>query len=309
MKALIFGNKTQHLLELVGFAKQLKADEVHALAVSLREEDVKEVAELGVNKIYLIEDKDVTTDDIVDKLIELSKSINPDVIGGPGTRDGYEITSRLGARLGISTVTEVVGVNVEEALTLERAAIGGRAVCIEVVKPPVTLTISLGKFKPPEEKVGAAAVEKVSVEKRGKIKIVSVEEKAKGGIDIAASPIVVGVGRGFKSKEDLELAQKLANALGGAVGCSRPIAADYGWLPEDVWIGFSGKKIRPKLYIALGISGAAEHMAGVRDANVIVAVNTDEKAPIFEQSDYGVVADLYEFIPVFLDRLKKVLSK
>lgn len=92
------------------------------------------------------------------------------------------------------------------------------------------------------------------------------------------------------------------------MGCSRPIAADYGWLPEDVWIGFSGKKIRPKLYLAIGISGAAEHMNGVKDAKLIIAINKDGGAPIFTQCDYGVEADLYEFVPILIDKLKQRLQ-
>ena len=119
---------------------------------------------------------------------------------------------------------------------------------------------------------------------------------------------MVGVGRGFKAKEDLDMAFELAKVLGGEVGCSRPIAADYHWLDEDRWIGISGKKIRGKLYIAIGISGAPQHIMAANDVKVIVAINKDKNAPIFEYADYGVVADLYQFLPVFLERLKTRLG-
>ena len=97
--------------------------------------------------------------------------------------------------------------------------------------------------------------------------------------------------------------------LGAQIGCSRPIAADLKWLSEDHWVGLSGKKVAPKLYLAIGISGAPQHLAGITDAKIVVAVNNDKSAPIFKNADYGVVADLYEFIPVLIKKLKEKLSK
>lgn len=309
MKAIIFGSKLQHLLELVSFSKALNADETLVLAVSLTEEEVKEVASYGVTKVYFTDEKEVTTDEIVDGLLKISEIFKPEVVAGPGTRDAYEISSRVGVRLGAPTITEVVGIKMEGGLVFERAAMGGRAISVEEVRTPVTLTISLGRFEPPKEKVEETEIEKVSLKKESKVKLLEVREKSRGGIDITTSQIVVGVGRGFRNKEDIALAQQLANLLGGAVGCSRPIAADYSWLPEDVWIGFSGKKIRPKLYFAIGVSGAAEHMSGVKDAKLIVAINKDGRAPIFTQCDYGIEADLYEFLPILIDKLKQRFLK
>lgn len=306
MKVLIFGENVQYLHDLAGFSQELRAEEVHAAALSLKEDELKEVAKLGIKKIYAFDGKTLSTDDVLENIYELVKEVNPDIIAGPATKDGNEISARLGARLGIPMITEVVSVEVNEGLVFRRASIGGRALSVESVKLPIALTISIGKFKPHEE--GEASIETRPLKGAERVKVLEVLEKARGGIDIVASEIVIGVGRGFRSKDDLKLAEELANLLNGAVGCTRPIAADYGWLPEDVWIGLSGKKIRPKLYLALGISGAAQHIAGAIDSSVIVAVNTDENAPIFEQADYGVVADLYEFLPVLLKRIKEKLE-
>ncbi len=135
------------------------------------------------------------------------------------------------------------------------------------------------------------------------------EEKAREAVNIEEAEIVVGVGRGFKKKEDLKLAEELAELLGGVVGCTRPIAADYGWLSEDRWIGISGKKIKPKLYLAIGISGAPQHMSAVMDSKVIVAINKDKAAPIFQYADYGVVADLYKFVPILIKKIRERLGK
>jgi electron transfer flavoprotein alpha subunit len=135
--------------------------------------------------------------------------------------------------------------------------------------------------------------------------IIEVEEKKGGEVDLEGADIIVSVGRGFKDKEDIRLARELAEVLGAVIGCSRPVATDLRWLPEERWIGLSGKKVEPKLYIAIGISGQSQHLAGIRKARKILAINKDEKAPIFKYSDYGVVADLYKVLPVLIDRLRK----
>ena len=101
------------------------------------------------------------------------------------------------------------------------------------------------------------------------------------------------------------MAEELAEVLNGAVGASRPIVADYGWLPEDAWIGISGKKIRPKLYLAIGISGAPQHITAAMDSKLIIAINNDKNAPIFQYSDYGIVGDLYKILPILIGRLKE----
>ncbi|MFX1598811.1 MAG: electron transfer flavoprotein subunit alpha/FixB family protein, partial [Promethearchaeota archaeon] len=121
--------------------------------------------------------------------------------------------------------------------------------------------------------------------------------------------IVVSAGRGFKKKEDLELIRELATLLEGEVGSSRPLAADLKWLSEDHWVGLSGHKVKPDLYIAIGISGQIQHLAGMRDSKIIVAINSDEEAPILSVADYGLVANLYQAIPKLIEAIKKELGK
>lgn len=123
--------------------------------------------------------------------------------------------------------------------------------------------------------------------------------------DLAAATRVIGVGRGLRGKEDLGLVGALARALGAEVACSRPVAEDRGWLPRDRYLGVSGRRIAPRLYLALGISGQLQHMIGVRDATTIVAVNTDPAAPVIEQSDFSVVGDLYAVVPALIDQLTR----
>ena len=129
--------------------------------------------------------------------------------------------------------------------------------------------------------------------------------EAKQAVDLTQAELIVAVGRGIKAPENVDLAQKLADALGAELGASRPIC-DSGWLPMDHQIGSSGQTVAPKLYVALGISGAIQHMVGMKGSNTIVAINKDKEAPIFEVATYGVVGDLFEILPPLIEEIKKV---
>ncbi len=157
----------------------------------------------------------------------------------------------------------------------------------------------------PAEKPSKPAVERRKA--MPTIELTGREEKAKGSLKIEDAELIVSVGRGFKKQDDLKLAMELAEVLGAQVGCSRPIAADLKWLSEDHWVGLSGHKVRPKMYMAIGISGQPQHIAGMLESRLVVAVNTDKNAPIFQYADYGVVEDLYKFVPVLKEKLRKAL--
>ena len=129
-------------------------------------------------------------------------------------------------------------------------------------------------------------------------------QEAKASIDLSKSQIIVAVGRGIKSKENIAIAQQLADALGADLAASRPIC-DSEWLPIDRQIGSSGQTVAPKVYIALGISGAIQHIVGMKNAGTIVAINKDGEAPIFDIADYGIVGDLFEVVPVLIEEVKK----
>jgi len=130
-----------------------------------------------------------------------------------------------------------------------------------------------------------------------KVKVVERRPKPKETVNIKDAPLVVGVGRGFSEASDVKLAEELAQAMGGEVGCSRPIAEDLHWLPEDRYIGISGQVIKPEVYLAAGISGQVQHVYGIRDAKTIVVVDKNENAPIFQVADYYIVGDLKEVLP------------
>ena len=138
-----------------------------------------------------------------------------------------------------------------------------------------------------------------------KTQVLKIKDKISQMLRIEEADIIVSAGRGLKKKEDLKLIASLAKVLGGAVGCSRSVAADLKWLPEEHWVGLSGHKVKPKLYIAIGISGQVQHIAGIRDSKTIIAINNDPNAPIFKACDYGIVGDLYEIVPALTKAIKK----
>ncbi len=214
----------------------------------------------------------------------------------------------LAAKHRLVMLTEALSPEIEgDTLRAKRRVLGGRAEASYTAPLPAVLSLARGSAEPLPLEPGQEPEPLEAPEPR--VTLLESKEKVRESVNLETAEIVVGVGRGFRSKEDLRLAEELAQLLGGVVGASRPIVADYGWLSEDRWIGISGKKIKPKLYIAIGISGAPQHMAAAMDSKIIVAVNKDKNAPIFQYADYGVVADLYEFLPVLIKKLKERLGK
>ena len=133
-------------------------------------------------------------------------------------------------------------------------------------------------------------------------------KEAKQAVDLSQAEIIVAVGRGIKEQKNIEMAQKLAEALGGEIAASRPIC-DNGWLPMERQVGSSGQTVAPKLYLALGISGAIQHIVGMKGARTIIAINKDSEAPIFEVSDIGVVGNLFDIVPPLIEEVKKAKAK
>ena len=188
----------------------------------------------------------------------------------------------------------------------------GNAISVEQFNSkPVIITIPSKVFDPikkDEKRKGNITKKKITTEKYSS-NILRIKEMETGGVNVEDAEIIVSCGRGLKNKDDIKLIEDLASALKGkTVGCSRPIAADLKWLPEDHWIGLSGHKVKPKLYIAAGISGQIQHIAGMRDSGIIVAINKDPEALIFKSADYGIIGDLYEVLPKLTNAVKEKMG-
>lgn len=312
MKALLVGESLELAPELAGFTNYLggviEGLEADLFTIARSLDEAKDEAAYGFRRVYVGVSEKAFPDQIAEAAYDVFSKEKYDLIVGVATKTGNEVVARIAEKINAPMHTEVLEVEVRDGeLLFHRAIVGGRAISIEKSKPPTAITIPAKKFKPPEPTgVGEAVVVELPP---SKYKLIEVREKTRGAVNIEEAEVVIGVGRGFRSKDDLKLAERLAEILNGALGCSRPIAADYGWLPEDSWIGISGKKIRPKLYMPIGISGAPQHMTAAMDAKVIVAVNKDKNAPVFQYADYGVVADLYKFLPILVEKIKEKLGK
>jgi electron transfer flavoprotein alpha subunit len=137
------------------------------------------------------------------------------------------------------------------------------------------------------------------------VKVLERKVKERETKDIAEARVLVCVGRGIEKNEDIELARQLADALGGEIACTRPIAEEFHWLPEELCIGLSGVQVKPDLYLGIGVSGQVQHLTGFHNAKVIAAVNKDENSPIFKATDFGIVGDLYDVVPKLIAEFKK----
>jgi electron transfer flavoprotein alpha subunit len=223
------------------------------------------------------------------------------------TSIGAEIAGALSGRLGLPLVSRCRSVDTSDGRLRFVSQICGGKILVEgeLPGPTVLVTMVPGGFKPEEGRSSAPAEltrVQVPVLEAGRVTFVGYEEPPEGDIDITGESILVAVGRGIAHEENLELAEELAAALGGVVCASRPIV-DQGWLPITRMVGKSGKRVKPTVYLALGVSGAPEHVEGMSDSEVIIAVNTDPTAPIFDVAQYGTDVDVLDLLPALIERV------
>ena len=273
-----------------------------------------ELADGGVEEVLLAQDPALgvyTPDAFTMALSAVVQTAAPSFVLLPHTYQTRDFAPMLAARLRkplISDVTAIHGTGVEA--TFVRPMFQGKLAA--EVKPtgdaPFFITFQIGSFRADAvRKGGAATVTEIAVT----IDAAQIRQKpeapfqeAKQAVDLSQAERIVAVGRGIKGQEHIALAEKLAHALRAEVAASRPIC-DNGWLPMERQIGSSGQTVAPKLYVALGISGAIQHLVGMKGARTIVAINKDADAPIFEVADYGIVADLFEVVPALTAELEK----
>jgi electron transfer flavoprotein alpha subunit len=189
-------------------------------------------------------------------------------------------------------------------IVVERLTYGGSTVARETcTSRPTVVTVPPRTYTKMEPAGRMGETIELRVEAPpSRVRVVERRPKPRSTVDLENAPIIVSAGRGFKAKEDLRILEELAEALGAQMGCTRPISADLGWL--DQWVGISGKKVKPSLYIACGISGTIQHAAGIRGSQIIVSINSDESAGIHGLSDYSIVGDLYKVVPALTKALR-----
>ncbi len=224
------------------------------------------------------------------------------------TSAGIDLAALLSALMNAAMVVNVRAIAVEDGHVVATSQLcGGKLMCEVDVPLPSVITVLVGAF--PADAGASTAAPQLQVAPAPpaldhlRTKAVRLVEPAAGDVDITRVPVLVAVGRGIQRKENVPLAEELADLLGGAVCASRPVI-DQGWLPLSRQVGKSGMIVKPTFYLALGISGAPEHVEGMKDAGLIVAVNSDPHAPIFDIAHYGIAADLFDVAPVLIDALK-----
>ncbi|MCA1592841.1 MAG: electron transfer flavoprotein subunit alpha/FixB family protein [Acidobacteria bacterium] len=307
-------NKTS--FEAIAAAQQLGTSlQQPVTAVVLFTDDslAREVAAYNVAKVISAENPSLaeyTPDAYTDAMEQVVRATDPQYVIMPHTYLVRDYAPKLSARFGKGVISDCIRANASgDRVTFSRRIFLGKidADVVSDGEPPVFATFQSGAYRAEQaEKGSGAQIESMPVEV-GEVRMQPEPafQEVKQAVDLTKTDVIVAIGRGIKSQENIALAQGLADALGGDLAASRPIC-DAGWLPIDRQIGSSGQTVAPKLYVALGISGAIQHLVGMKNAGTIVAVNKDPEAPIFDIADYGIVGDLFEVVPVLTEEIKRL---
>ena len=298
--AQAFGSELQQPVSAI-----VLGPDVSALAQEIAAYDVARV--IAVNDPKLAE---YTPDAYADALEQVVKQTDPSFVFLTHTYQVRDFAPKLAARFQKSLISDCIRAKADNGkIGFTRRIFLGKldADVSSDGEAPVFATFQTGAYRPDQAtKGGSASVENVAVT-IGDVRMVPEPpfQEAKQAVDLTKADVIIAVGRGIKSKDNLVLAEKLAEVLGGDLAASRPIC-DAEWLPIDRQIGSSGQTVAPKLYVALGISGAIQHLVGMKNSGTIVAINKDPEAPIFDIADYGIVGDLFEAVPVLTEEVKKI---
>jgi electron transfer flavoprotein alpha subunit len=279
----------------------------------------EEVAAKNIAEVLLVEHdllEAYTPDGYCLALSQVIAAAKPDLVLFPHTYQVRDFAPKLAAMLGKGMIADCVSFHKDgDKLVFVRQMFQGKTVADVTFQgaAPWFASFQSGAFRADllaAHPSGKAPVNKITVElnpEQIRTKPLDLFKEAKSAVDLTQAPIIVSVGRGIKAPENIPQAEALAKAIGGEMAASRPIC-DEGWLPMERQIGSSGQTVAPKLYLALGISGAIQHVVGMKGARTIVAINKDQNAPIFEIADYGIVGDIFEVMPALTAALEKAKS-
>jgi len=315
----VYSNKKSLTIEMLSIASKLAKEQNKKLITAVigksDEALAKEYISYGADEVYKVDTslESFKAEEYSDILSEIIKEKNIETILIGSNKNGKELSARLGGKINAGCVVDSNNIYIKNnKLMAERVVYSGNAIAVEMFNStPAIITVPSKAFEPLKKDIshkGEIINKKIDL-KDYPSKILKIQEMKSEGVNVEDAEIIVSCGRGLKDKNDIKIIQDLADVLKGkTVGCSRPIAADLKWLSEDHWIGLSGHKVKPKLYIAAGISGQIQHIAGMRDSSIIVAINKDPEALIFKSADYGIVGDLYEVLPKLTEAIKSKMG-
>ena len=313
--------------ELVGEAKKLAKDLNEEVTAILIGSDIKgqadELGAYGADRVIVVDDpalKDYRTEPYTHAMASVIKKYKPEIVLIGATAIGRDLGPRLAARIHTGLTADCTKLDIGDfplnpvpgkeqkhnQLLMTRPAFGGNTIA----------TIACPDFRPQMATVRPGVMQKLPKDPSHKaiveensnyVEILEIVKAVSDVVDIMDAKILVSGGRGVGSPENFAILQDLADVIGGTVSCSRAVV-DAGWKPKDLQVGQTGKTVRPNLYFAIGISGAIQHLAGMEESDVIIAINKDETAPIFDVADYGVVGDLNKIVPLLTEKLKEYMA-
>lgn len=303
--------------EALAAGQQLAEEKNQALTAAVIGDGIETLkAELAQKKLargYAVEHvllKEYTADGYTAALEQLVKKLEPSFVVFPHTYQVRDFAPKLATRFGQGLIADVISFHIDDGKPVfVRQLLQGKlnADYRQTASGPCFVSIQAGAFRADKLEAGSAEVEVFTPQIDAAVirsKPGELFRESAQTVDLSAAPIIVSVGRGIKEKENLGIVEELAKALGAELAASRPIC-DNGWLPMERQVGSSGQTVSPKLYVAVGISGAIQHLVGMKGSKAIVAINKDENAPIFEVADYGIVGDLFEVVPALTKAIQE----
>lgn len=307
---LVFSERDEVAWQLLGKAGELGREMgLGVAAAALGAADPQGYVSRGAAAVYTSKNNELRTFEAsvyAEALSQVAQQAEAAVILIGSTRRGKELAGRLAQKLGAGCITDADTLEFKDGqLLCTRNSLGGATVSTQCITTGIqVISVNPGVGEAVESADAAQVVEIELSLKPGRVKVVEKADKGQGSVDIEGAEVLVCVGKGMARQEDLKMVEELAEVLGGLVACSKPIATDEKWLPEERIVGLSGKIGKPVLAICLGISGQVQFTVGIRDAKTIVAVNTDQNAFIWQMTDYGIVGDLNEVLPRLTAALK-----
>jgi electron transfer flavoprotein alpha subunit len=266
----------------------------------------EEAGRYGAKKLYVTGVGEYATEPYTTALAQAVSDVQPSIVLFAGTSNGRDLAPRLAARLNVGVASDVDRLEwTDGKLRARRPVYSGKAFAtVDVVSTPAIATTRTNAFPLEESGGGAAEVVQVSASADNRVKLIETKTPEAGELSIAEADIIIAGGRGLKEAQNFSHIRDLAHAIGGAVGASRA-TVDAGWIDHQHQVGQTGRVVSPNLYIAAGVSGAIQHLAGMSSSKHIVAVNKDPEAPIFRVADLGVVGDLFQILPALTEEVKK----
>lgn len=296
----IVAETPQLAAELVSGAKDISKGASVVAFVGGDEAAAKTAIQHGADKAYALPLlADTMWESYLGQIAEKAQAEKPKAILVCANRRGRGMAATIAAILDAPCISDCKKLTIDGSnITAERMVYGGMAAkTMKATADTVVATIGTKTFEPLPADAGRSGAVETMPAPTCKVKVLGRKGKEAESVNLGDAALVVGVGRGFVEQSELALAEALAAAMGAEIACSRPIAEFFKWLPEERYLGISGQVIKPQVYMAVGVSGQAQHVYGVRDAKVIVGVNKDESAPILQLSDYFIVGDLKEILP------------